>query len=137
MDGYCLTRLQLCGCRATVQSEDESRRRLRNQKHHVLTAFSKPGRLLTWDGNRSKSGLAIPTHTANFRALVLGRLACWCIDATCCNQIRIFQHFFRSTRLKHFCTTVLSNFCFCEFLLTRFTFSYFFVVWVVPGFCPT
>ena len=51
---------------------------------------------------------------ANFSELVL-----LCIEADFCTQIRIFQHFSRSTRFSHFCTASIckirfkrrSNFC--------------------------
>ena len=39
---------------------------------------------------------------ANFSELVL-----LCIEADFCTQIRIFQHFSRSTRFSHFCTAFI------------------------------
>ena len=38
----------------------------------------------------------------NFRGLAL-----FCIEADFCTQIRIFQHFSRSTRFSHFCTAFI------------------------------
>ena len=43
-------------------------------------------------------------HT-NFERLVLG-----CIDANFCNQIRILQHFSRSSRFTNLCTAPISEF---------------------------
>ena len=39
-----------------------------------------------------------------------GRLVLSCINADFCVQIRIFQHFSRSTRFAHFCTAPISKF---------------------------
>ena len=46
------------------------------------------------------------------------------------------QHLLNSTRFLRTFAPLQFIVCICEFLLTRFTFSHFFVVWVVPGFFP-
>ena len=65
---------------------------------------------------------------ANFSELVL-----LCIEADFCTQIRIFQHFSRSTRFSHFCTAFIckirfkhrSKFCKnCTFFVNFFLFFF-------------
>ena len=49
--------------------------------------------------------ILVRAKSSNFRRLVLG-----CIGTDFCNQILIFQHFSRSTRLTFFCTAQTSKF---------------------------